>query len=335
MKDTASVGRRPRRLWLYAPYAAALLLFAGYSVYWHIVANELTGGVNAWVDARRAEGWTVEHSGVRAQGYPFFMRAVVERPKISSPSASWSAPLLRIDTLPYDLSRLILSAKGAQQVSIAQPDGKNIHIQINAQTSRASLSAKPDGGWRAAADLRDAAVSGPGVSFRFGRFVIDALAQPETDAFSLSAMLRDIAATGAKGEVSQIAAALDVTHISALSGDDPVASWRAAGGELVLDGGRLEAGGGALVLRGTARLDSLGRPAGAIETRASNGPAIGAALTKAGFLTANQGAQGGLALGILTAAQKAGAPAEITLRDGAAFFGERKLADLPPVGVKK
>lgn len=49
--------RRGRRLWLIL-LGALLLLIAGDALYWRIAENRLDTGFFAWMEARRAAGWT-------------------------------------------------------------------------------------------------------------------------------------------------------------------------------------------------------------------------------------------------------------------------------------
>jgi hypothetical protein len=59
-----------RRRWLLIFPALALLTISGVSIYWYVVARQVSRGTLAWIAQRRAEGWMVSASGPSLTGWP-------------------------------------------------------------------------------------------------------------------------------------------------------------------------------------------------------------------------------------------------------------------------
>jgi hypothetical protein len=75
------------------PLLAALALLTAAAVWtlaWFIMADRLASRVEAWADARRAEGLKAEHSGIDVAGFPFRWQVTVARPTLAGAgSAGW------------------------------------------------------------------------------------------------------------------------------------------------------------------------------------------------------------------------------------------------------
>jgi hypothetical protein len=62
--------RRKRRRLLPRGTMLVLLILGGFSVYWYVVARQVSEGYLAWVAARQAEGWTISGAGPTLAGWP-------------------------------------------------------------------------------------------------------------------------------------------------------------------------------------------------------------------------------------------------------------------------
>ena len=63
----------------------AVITVAGYTAGWFYAAAEVRDRVDAWVEARRAKGYAVDHRGVTVRGFPFRITAGLTAPAIGRP----------------------------------------------------------------------------------------------------------------------------------------------------------------------------------------------------------------------------------------------------------
>lgn len=73
--------------------AAAIVTGLGmaWAIGWHHIASTLRDRLEAWAEARRAEGLTVTHAGLAVEGFPFAWQVQVNEPAITGAgSAAWS-----------------------------------------------------------------------------------------------------------------------------------------------------------------------------------------------------------------------------------------------------
>lgn len=65
--------------------AAVAFAVAAHGVYWWIAVDRLERGFAAWVEERRADGWTVTHGAPGFGGYPLRVRTSIADPDLAGP----------------------------------------------------------------------------------------------------------------------------------------------------------------------------------------------------------------------------------------------------------
>lgn len=118
-------------------FAVVLVLAAlGWGVYWWIGAAATERGIAAWLDARRAEGWTAEVSALDTRGFPNRFDTTFEDPTLADPETevAWSAPWFQILSLSYKPTHVIAVWPQSQRLDL--PDAT---LDIASERLRASL----------------------------------------------------------------------------------------------------------------------------------------------------------------------------------------------------
>ena len=124
----APPGRRRRsRLLLRSLLGGGLLLaalVAGHALLWRWMGSQLQEGFAAWAQARRAQGWRVEHEAPLLGGWPF--AAVLTLPQfrleggaVTLPGGmAWQVEALRLRLQPPRLDRLTVEMGGRQRLRL-------------------------------------------------------------------------------------------------------------------------------------------------------------------------------------------------------------------------
>lgn len=101
------------------------LLLAGYTAWWYVLGTRLEAGLDAWADARRAEGWTVSYSGRRLGGWPVAVRLALTdfalqggAPELPV-AVNWRAETLDLQLAPFAPDRLALVPRGPELVGLS------------------------------------------------------------------------------------------------------------------------------------------------------------------------------------------------------------------------
>lgn len=102
---------RRRPWWLALPP----LLLAAHAALWWLAADRLEAGAQAWVAARRAEGWLVSHGPPERGGWPLAATLRLPALRLQPPGApGWQAEALALRLSPAAPATLELEALGPQ-----------------------------------------------------------------------------------------------------------------------------------------------------------------------------------------------------------------------------
>ncbi|NOX81933.1 MAG: DUF2125 domain-containing protein [Alphaproteobacteria bacterium] len=322
---------RISRRWLYAPFAIAAIILAGYYLLWRTGAHEMKKAVDAWVIDQRAAGLEVSHGPVTSKGFPFFLRVRIEAPDIAMPGAwRWRAETLFLDALPYDLNRLIISPGGEQLLS-AEGFGE---WRGAAADLRASIANDKARGWVFALTVGDAAGrrDSDGAAYRLTSLVLDLAPAPDDPAtltLNLAANGLEISAGGETYDMAQLQTVLSLSASDMLETPTPAASWREANGALTITHFFADIETTKIALSGAIQLDQALYPQGALKTELQSPAGLANLLGKTGALSQTEASAmaAGLTLMAITSGGKITAPIE--LKDGAAQIAGVKIADLP------
>jgi hypothetical protein len=258
------------------------LLALGHLGAWLWLGERLRGGLEAWVAARRAEGWTVSHGVPARSGWPWRVALRVPAPRLAKEGLGWQAETLDIALDGPWLDRLRLTPGGAQALhgpDLALPlagealaltvtlaadplTGLPRETHLNARALHLRLPAGPQALEAAAATLvPDAAGTGPP-----GLVLRGALTIPAAGA-ARPAQGPDPAQPTAPPAAAMLAFDLRLSGPLGVGAGRPpaawAASWRDAGGELAVRSLSLRWGEATAQLVGRLRLDEALQPAGA------------------------------------------------------------------------
>lgn len=335
------------------------LMLAAYGGWWLHAAGMLHRAIDAWAEARRAQGWQVELADVTVQGFPLRLEAVAQRFAVGREVPvrwRWAGPRLTASGPPWGGHVVALSFPGAHSFDYPVPGGsKTVSFQADQAhgtvrlgednrltlvtvTLGATQAILPDQGVAKLATL-DLSVAGPPPPAATAPAPGDPHA-PEAGSLSLVAegvdLPEDIAPTlGPR-----------IGHIElklALKGALPTAptqaaleAWRDAGGTVELDRLRLHWGGFQLETEGTVALDAALQPQGALTARAWGVGAAIDALVAAGGVAPREGATAKVVLHTMAKPETAqGIPPEVELplavQDSRLFLGPVPIARVPRV----
>lgn len=146
-----------------------------WAAYWVIGATASQKATEAWLDARRAEGWQVEYTDLTVRGFPNRFDTMITDIVLTDPETglNWRAPFFQLFSLSYQPNHLIAAWPNTQ--TLATPLQK---IDINTTKMTASLKVLPNStltldtatvvvegaaltstnGWKAGADKLTAAI---------------------------------------------------------------------------------------------------------------------------------------------------------------------------------
>jgi hypothetical protein len=99
--------------------AVVLAAALGWSAYWFIGARALDREVEAWLEARRAEGWVADVEDTTVRGFPNRFDLTLTGVELADPDTglAWSAPFFQILALSYRPSHVIAVWPHEQTVS--------------------------------------------------------------------------------------------------------------------------------------------------------------------------------------------------------------------------
>lgn len=259
--------------------AAVVLAAAAYGAWWLLLARGLEAGIAAWIEARRNEGWRIEHGKIAIGGFPFRLIAEVADPAIEAPDWSWSGPVWRAVVKPWDHAHVFAMAEGTQKFGLRFGD-ERIEATLDGDKLLASLRHSQGVVRRVDVDLSKPIFDSAALR---GRYAAERLEihfrRNAGEAADRPAGTRDLAldtkdAILPQGLGGPLGNLLGTARLRARlageigTGKDALIAWREAGGtveleELSVAWGPLEAR-----LNATLALDRQNRPLGAGTLRA-------------------------------------------------------------------
>ncbi len=326
--QSKSISRR----WLYIPFAVAGVIFFAYYLLWRIGAGEMEKSVVQWIADQRAMGIEITCDAITRDGFPFFLRVHIDQPRIAAPEAGrWRGERLSIDALPYDLTRVIFSPTGAQELYV---EGYG-DWRINAGDIKASIASDKNRGWVFSVTIGNAKARSlsDGANAAIDSLIFDLapdIAAPTTLALTLAAAGLKINASDTAFHLAELNTVLNLTRTDLLSGPDPISQWRNAGGALVVGGLTAEIEETRFSVSGEIGLDAADYPAGRLQAEIANPAGLAEWLGAAGALSPEEATSAGAGLTLLAIAGGGKISAPIDFSNGAAEIAGVKLANLPP-----
>lgn len=310
---------RANRWFLYGPFLVAALALAAWFPVWRAGAGTMREALADFAAAQATRGAVVDYAPLRARGFPFFLRGVVDGFSLRTDDGSYSCSRLFIDALPYQLDRIVFSCGGDQRATVDGRDWK-----INAADARASIEQDRDRGWIIRSETGAFKAEGSGESYSAQSVMLN-LAPGETDSAVLDISFRAVGgamSTAPEFEIARIDAALKINQPDAF-------------GRRRIDVLGLEAliNGSALTARG-ALYEQAGAYEGRLDAELEKPVGLARAGAALGLLTPDEtrAAEAGLAMLAVAAGGKIAAPIIIqdeTVSLAGVTLGRSARADQP------
>ncbi len=341
---------------LLAALVIVVALSAAVTVAWRYASNAFREGIEAWAEARRADGMLVSYGAVTMQGFPFRLQAVIRDPVISKPvprppweggpDLDWE---LRGNEVvagirPWNPRRVELRFPGTNQITV--PVGAR-GTTVFAAASRASGKFEFDSeGVPTAADLYlqdfDMLSEDGEESVSMSRAEISGVTHAASTPAHQSATF-ELAASGKGINLpAQLEAPLGrfinaVELQASLMGVLPAGdlteaakAWRDDGGTIEIHRLHLEWGPLVIEAGGTLALDAALQPIAGLSAIVRGHAETIDALVAGGVVQHNDGETAKQVLGLLAKSPKAGGPPELTvpltLQNGWIYVGPVALA---------
>ena len=335
--------KKPRRLWLFAPYVFIAVLALAYGAWWFVVTARIAAGLDAHAAALRSAGYTVELGPPRIDGFPFRLKVSLSEARIAAPSG-WaiSAPGLVGEAYLHDPGHWVLSAP--QGLLVTRPQGGG--LMIAGQALRASIAGVSQIPWRIVLEgTKLTFTPGPGARpFSLASAdKIDAYLQPTPDGAEGMTLVRLEGGKAAADTLlhriagdAVVAGSLEarLSKPGAFRGQgwgEAVRAWSQAGGTAEAVNATVTAGkASALALGGTLAVDADGRLLGALPLQLKQaGPALGALADSQALDAATANSAAAVAA---ARAQDATANINLVFQAGAATLGPVRIGPSPKVG---
>lgn len=281
--------KRPRRFWLFAPYAAVLIALIAWTGVWWAEKTALEKALAGQAAALIARGYAASFTVAGIDGWPFRLRLTLLAPRFGEPSG-WSVSASRLEAVAaaYDPGRWTLVAPDG--LVLTRP-GKG-PLNVSGRAIRASAGGLTSDARRFSfegLDLSLAPAPGgqPAAFTTAGRIEAHLQPGPDDQAALLirieDAALRPASALGrlAPGQAFGLMWDSRLSHLSALHGQSwpaAVQAWVQAGGAMTVVDGKISLGD--LVLQGSGGplvADADGRLSGDLPLRVQGGEASGLA----------------------------------------------------------
>jgi hypothetical protein len=330
-----------RKRSIVATAAAILAVAAAYCVYWFMVAAGLSGGLEPWAAARRAEGFAVAWDKAAVSGFPFAFRLTFTGASFGREQPTLyiaKAPLLVLSAMPWNLHTW--HAEAPQGGSLATNGAA-----LDAQHVEGSVTGHR--GAPASLDVTATVLAGrdliAGVGAADAEIHLALPASAPADHHDTAADLSvDVTRLSLPATLPPFGKVVDDVSLAAtlkgrLAAGAPsqsLAAWRDDGGTLELTEATLHWGQLKVDATGTLALDGDLQPIGSLTATIEGQNEIVDAAVSAGSLRARDAGLAKIVLGVLARPGPDGRPelkAPIRIQDGHLSIGPAKIAALPRI----
>jgi hypothetical protein len=348
--------RRSISRWAALCAAALLILAAAWTGFWFFTAGTLRDGFGRWVEARRADGWSIQWRSLAIGGFPFAWEARIGQPRAdrigAAPHWFWQGPaIVTLRYRPWSPRAIGIAAPGTHRLG-PDPTANQTTATISAREAdgRIELDAagRPEALSIAIADADIAQDGAAPVHIAALNAIIGAVppsqATPAPQPPPTARLQANLAGLelppGTKPVLGRTVgrAALTATLIGKLPPGTPaeaLAAWRDAGGTVEI--GHLALGWGPLSVTGdgTLALDDGLQPEAALSAHVTGYGETVDALVAAHLVEPRAGFIAKLALGALAKTPANGGPPEIavpvTIQDRTLYVGPAALFEMPRI----
>jgi hypothetical protein len=134
--------RKPRRLSLYLPWAAALIVAAVWSLAWVWLTHEIEHRADAAAAALRRAGWTIAWDARHVGGYPFRLDVDFTNLRVSDPSGrAAAATALKTEAYAFAPRHWVFYLPGG--FAFVRPPGGAVAVSARALRGSIDVSERP------------------------------------------------------------------------------------------------------------------------------------------------------------------------------------------------
>lgn len=330
-------------------FSLAFIAAALWSGYWYVGARATERALTAWLDARRAEGWTAEARSLATSGFPGRFDTDISGLALADPDTEvgWSAPEFQLLSLAYKPHHLIAIWPGEQVVSL--PDQS---VGTIAETLRGSFLLAP----KPSLPLNAATIEIAGATFTSTKGWVAALDHGQlalrqtpgaeaANSYDIALSIADLAPSDTFLARLNTAANLpetvqNLTLAATVTFDAPwdryaIERARPQPRQIALDNAEADWGALHFAANGTLEVDTAGSPTGEIAIEASNWRDMIVVAEASGALSAELAGPVTRALEIIAGLN--GDPevlnATLAFRNGLAFLGPVPIGPAPVIAL--
>ena len=334
----------------------ALVVAAGLAVLWVVawftVASNMRAQTLAWVEARRAEGFTVRYGKFELGGFPIMLRATIEGPGLGRSDTrapwDWQGERLVMQARPWTPWRLRLALDGAQTVRLAGGAGPSTYSGTVAELTLDLVlgDGGPESGRLSVAGLDLSTAKGtPAIAVERAELTARR-GFPDPKDYRAPSLDVELTARGLglpEGLDLPLGRVIGALRLKAsLRGTVPAGPWQAALAKWRDDGGTVEVARlglayGPLDVRanGTMALDGDMQPIGAFTAKVQGFFPLIDALREKGLVRGRDAVTAKVVLGVLAKRPADGGPPTLnlplTVQGRKVYAGPLALAEVPAI----
>ena len=140
---TASKGQNRMIRFIKAIATIMVLVAAGWSAWWYMLASGQEAAIALWFEDRRAAGWQAEHGEISVSGFPMRLNRRIEEIAIADPKAGWAWELPGVDVLGAAQSPTRIAVQLPPQSRVSVP-GQKVSVQSEVLEARLELTPGTD-----------------------------------------------------------------------------------------------------------------------------------------------------------------------------------------------
>ena len=335
---------------------ATLVAVAGativYAVFWFYMAASYRDAIDGWAEARRGEGLEVRYARLEMSGFPFMIRATLEKPGLGAPQARapwrWDGARAIGEARPWSPRRVRIKLAGAHRIAWTHR-GAPVRYRGSAEELTAEIVIEAGGRQQGRLDIGGLVLKGESEEQEI------AVAKAHVEGWRTTATSADhltvtaevsLDARGLRlprglslpfgnrvGAISLKASLMG--HIPAGRLPDSLAAWRDSGGTVEVHQFAVTYGPLSGRVTGTLALDAALQPIGALTAKLGGFFAAIDGLRKAGLVGARQAVMAKVILGVFAKRPPGGGAATLnaplTIQDRRLYVGPVDLAEVPAI----
>ena len=334
----------------------ALVVVAGaaivYVVIWFYMAASTRAAIDGWAEARRGDGLEVRYARLEMSGFPFMIRATLEKPVLGAPRAGapwrWEAARAIGEARPWSPGRVRIMLAGAHRIAWTHK-GNPVGYQGSAAQLTAEIEIDAGGRRQGWLDIRGLALKDESAEqeIAIAKAHAEGWRTTATSADHLMATAQvDFEASGLRlpsglslplgNRVGAIALRASLMgHIADGRLPATLAAWRDGGGNLEVHQLAVTYGPLSGRVTGTLALDAALQPIGALTAKLGGFFETIDGLRQAGLVGARQAVMAKVVLGVLAKRPPGGGAATLnaplTIQNRRLYVGLMDLAEVPAI----